>query len=147
MPAQRTLWMLATVALLRSAGLRWPPPLVLLAAAVVVTLFDPWALLQPGFWLSFVAVALLMVAEPVGAMPAAAAWLRGAAPRRLRTQVVASIGLAPLTLVFFQQVSLVGFVANLLAIPLVTLADRAAGAGRHRAARRCGPWPARWCRR
>ena len=39
----------------------------------------------------------------------------------LRTQVVASVGLAPLTLVFFQQLSLVGFVANLLAIPLVTL--------------------------
>jgi competence protein ComEC len=35
---------------------------------------------------------------------------------------VASVGLAPLSLVFFQQVSLVGFVANLLAIPLVTLA-------------------------
>jgi competence protein ComEC len=40
----------------------------------------------------------------------------------LRTQVVASIGLAPLSMVFFQQVSLVGFVANLVAIPLVTLA-------------------------
>ena len=40
----------------------------------------------------------------------------------LRTQLVASLGLAPLSLVFFQQVSLVGFVANLVAIPLVTLA-------------------------
>jgi competence protein ComEC len=55
-PAQRTVWMLATVVLLRTAGLRWPAPLVLLAAGVVVTLLDPWALLQPGFWLSFVAV-------------------------------------------------------------------------------------------
>jgi competence protein ComEC len=34
---------------------------------------------------------------------------------------VATLGLAPLALVFFQQVSLVGFVANLVAIPLVTL--------------------------
>ena len=39
----------------------------------------------------------------------------------LRTQVVATLGLAPLTLVFFQQLSVVGFVANLVAIPLVTL--------------------------
>jgi competence protein ComEC len=118
-PAQRTLWMLATVALLRSTGLHWPAPLVLLAAAAVVTLFDPWALMQPGFWLSFVAVALLMVAEP------AAAGGRGVLPalrRGLHTQAVASIGLAPLSMVFFQQVSLVGFIANLLAIPLVTLA-------------------------
>lgn len=124
-PAQRTVWMIAVVVLLRSAGLRWPLPLVLLAAALAVTLADPWALLQPGFWLSFVAVALLMAAEP--AQPAAeprAGWrerawvlLRGG----LRTQVVATVGLAPLSLLFFQQVSVVGFVANLLAIPLVTL--------------------------
>ena len=39
----------------------------------------------------------------------------------LRTQVIATLGLTPLTLVFFQQVSLVGFLANLVAIPLVTL--------------------------
>jgi competence protein ComEC len=39
----------------------------------------------------------------------------------LRAQLIATLGLAPLTLVFFQQVSLVGFAANLIAIPLVTL--------------------------
>jgi competence protein ComEC len=32
------------------------------------------------------------------------------------------VGLAPLSMVFFQQISIVGFVANLVAIPLVTLA-------------------------
>lgn len=124
-PAQRTVWMLATVALLRQAGVRWPLPAVLLAAATVVTLADPWALLQPGFWLSFVAVALLAAAEPVSPPPAPAphwrartlALLRGG----LRSQAVATVGLAPLSMVFFQQLSLVGFVANLVAIPLVTL--------------------------
>jgi competence protein ComEC len=39
----------------------------------------------------------------------------------VRTQVVATVALTPLTLVFFQQISLVGLVANLVAIPLVTL--------------------------
>ncbi len=126
-PAQRTVWMLATAALLRSAGAAWPWPLVLLAAGVVVSVADPWAMLQPGFWLSFVAVGLLMASEPVtGRAPhAAEGWrhrssaaVRGA----LRTQLVATVGLAPLTLVLFGQVSVVGFVANLVAIPLVTLA-------------------------
>jgi competence protein ComEC len=126
-PAQRTLWMLATVALLRTAGILWPAPLVLLAAAALVTLLDPWAVMQPGFWLSFVAVGLLMGSEPVAgrhlaAVAGRARQLVQALQRGLRTQAVASIGLAPLSLVFFQQVSLVGFVANLLAIPLVTLA-------------------------
>ena len=36
-PAQRTVFMLALLVVLRSAGVRWPWPLVLLAAAVVVT--------------------------------------------------------------------------------------------------------------
>ncbi len=131
-PAQRTVGMIALVAVVRSAGLRWPLHAVLLAVAVAVSVADPWALLQPGFWLSFVAVALLVASEPVTRLPTA----DGAAPGRwrqaldgvwralrsgLRTQAVATAGLAPLTLVFFQQLSLVGFVANLVAIPVVTV--------------------------
>lgn len=124
-PAQRTVGMIAVVVALRSAGLRWPLPAVLLSAALAVTVGDPWAMLQPGFWLSFVAVALLVAAEPAQRLaPAATRWRARAAQALrdgLRTQAVATVGLAPLTLVFFQQISIVGFVANLLAIPLVTL--------------------------
>ncbi len=171
-PAQRTVLMLAATAFLRSVGLNWPASLVALAAMVPVTLLDPWALLQPGFWLSFAAVGLLMVSEPArGAAGARArdagtgaghganadaaddasrvrssneaprpsrSWQTGllrfeSGLRRLgqgiaselrggvRAQVIASIGLAPLTLVAFQQVSLVGLLANLVAEPWVTL--------------------------
>ncbi len=121
-PAQRTVWMLATAALLHGLGLRWPWPLVLLAVACIVTLVDPWALLSAGFWLSFAAVGLLLVAS----RPQARAASRGAAfaqllRQGLRTQAVATLGLAPLAIILFQQVSLVGFVANLAAIPAVTL--------------------------
>ena len=133
-PSQRTIWMLATITLLQALGVRWPWALVLLAAAVVVTVLDPWALLQVGFWLSFVAVGLLMASSAPNDSPAPAdgavkpeGW-RGWPPRlwatargALRTQFVATLGLTPLTLVFFQQVSVVGFAANLVAIPLVTL--------------------------
>ena len=124
-PAQRTVWMLATAALLASLGVRWPWPLVLLAVALVVTAIDPWALLQPGFWLSFAAVGLLMASAPVQQAAPSTLSRRQAFTQTLRhglrTQVVATLGLAPLTLVFFQQLSLVGFVANLVAIPLITL--------------------------
>ena len=130
-PAQRTVWMLAVVVGLRSLGLRWPVPAVLLAAAVVVTALDPWALLQPGFWLSFMAVGLLMASEPVACGPMRPAAAGGLPPwalrlwatvrRGLRTQLIATVGLAPLSMLFFQQVSVVGFLANLVAIPLVTL--------------------------
>jgi competence protein ComEC len=125
-PAQRTVWMIGTVVVLRSLGARWPLPAVLLAAAMVVVLGDPWALLQPGFWLSFVAVALLAVSEPVqqrATSAPAGRWVKLGHVMRagVRTQIVATLALAPLSLIFFQQVSLVGLLANLLAIPLVTL--------------------------
>ena len=139
-PAQRTVVMLAAAALLRSAGLNWPASLVALAAMVPVTLLDPWALLQPGFWLSFAAVGLLMATEPARASAGSGADAgssanagAGAGVRRLgghvaeqlrgglRAQIVASLGLAPLTLVAFQQVSLVGLPANLVAEPWITL--------------------------
>ncbi|ROZ61419.1 DNA internalization-related competence protein ComEC/Rec2 [Ramlibacter sp. WS9] len=123
-PAQRTVWMLATVGLLRLSGRRWPWPQVwLLACAVVVTL-DPWALLQAGFWLSFVAVGVLFATdagEPseskTGRWAQAASRLLAA----LREQWVITLALAPLTLLLFGQVSVVGLLANALAIPWVTL--------------------------
>ena len=131
-PSQRTIWMLAVVTLSQTLGVRWPWMLVLLLAGVVVTAIDPWALMQAGFWLSFVAVGLLMASssrasDGEDAQVVSSGW-RGwpnrawAAVRAdLRTQVIATIGLTPLTLVFFQQVSVVGFAANLIAIPLITL--------------------------
>ncbi|HET7527148.1 MAG TPA: DNA internalization-related competence protein ComEC/Rec2, partial [Burkholderiaceae bacterium] len=119
-PAQRTLLMLAAAVALRVSGMRWPSPLVLIAAAAMVAVFDPWALLQAGFWLSFAAVGLLMASDPMQQQATArGAWMRLRAA--LRTQAVATLGLAPLSLAFFQQVSLVGFVANLVAIPWITL--------------------------
>jgi len=119
-PAQRTLLMLAAVVVLRSIGLRWPWPLVLLGVAAWVVALDPWALLQAGFWLSFAAVGLLMAHDPLQASAApGGAWPRLRAA--LHTQVVATLGLAPLSLVFFQQLSLVGLLANLVAIPWITL--------------------------
>ncbi len=119
-PAQRTVWMLATVGLLRLAGRRWPwPPVWLLACAVVVSI-DPWALLQAGFWLSFVAVGVLFATD--SGAPHAAPMRAGARfALMLREQWVVTLALTPLGLLLFGQVSLVGLVANLLAIPWVTL--------------------------
>lgn len=120
-PAQRTVVMMAVVALLRLGARRWPWPLVLLLAAMLVTLLDPWALNQAGFWLSFAAVGLLMLSG--GEAPASpdSTWRQRAwrsMREVLRTQAIASVGLAPLSLVFFQQVSVVGLLANLVCIPL-----------------------------
>ncbi|MBB2488021.1 ComEC/Rec2 family competence protein, partial [Mitsuaria sp. WAJ17] len=115
-PAQRTVWMLLGLACLQQGAWRWPWPLSLLAAAWLVCLLDPWALCQAGFWLSFGAVALLM---SQGRRPQATGW-RSRLGGLLREQGVVTLGLAPLTLILFQQLSLVSLLANLLAIPLVS---------------------------
>lgn len=136
-PAQRTVWMLAMVTLLRLSARQWPISVVWLGAAVLVLTLDPWAALQPGFWLSFVAVGVLWASAPLPGAPKQGAgtglvhkhphrhgeWaaLRTWALALLREQWVVSLALAPLGLLFFGQVSLVGLLANLLAIPWVTL--------------------------
>ncbi|WP_409574624.1 DNA internalization-related competence protein ComEC/Rec2 [Variovorax sp. KBS0712] len=119
-PSQRTVWMLAAVALLRLTGRRWPWPHVWLLTAAVVVAADPWALLQAGFWLSFVAVAVLFAsatAVPGGGRVGALTRLG----RFFREQWMITLALTPLSLLLFQQVSAVGLVANALAIPWVTL--------------------------
>ncbi|MEY4268008.1 MAG: hypothetical protein RIS90_2543 [Pseudomonadota bacterium] len=129
-PAQRTVLMLATVALLRLSGKRWPWPVVWLLALALVVAADPWALLQAGFWLSFVAVGVLFASgEPPqgrsapseGSAAHAVASLGVNLSAMLREQWVITLALTPLTLLLFGQVSLVGLLANALAIPWVTL--------------------------
>ncbi|MGI4776712.1 MAG: DNA internalization-related competence protein ComEC/Rec2 [Janthinobacterium lividum] len=119
-PSQRTVWMLATVALLRLSGRRWPWPFVWLLTFSVVVAVDPWALMQAGFWLSFVAVAALFATDAAQAGMSQKGW-RQHALRTAREQGVVTLALTPLTLLLFQQVSAVGLVANALAIPWVTL--------------------------
>ena len=116
-PAQRTFFMLAVVALGLCTG-RATRPFHLLAVALwVVVAFDPWAVTAAGFWLSFGAVAFLMLALPTHETPTHwHAHLRTG----IRTQLVVTLGLLPLTLIFFQQASVVSPLANALAIPLVS---------------------------
>jgi competence protein ComEC len=119
-PAQRTILMLATVTLLHLTARRWPWPQLWLLTAVVVLAADPWALLQPGFWLSFVAVGVLFAGAGHETLDTPRTW-RARAWGLLREQWLITLALAPLSLLLFGQVSLVGFVANLMAIPWVTL--------------------------
>ena len=119
-PAQRTVLMLAVVALLKLAGLRWPWRMTWLLACAVVLAVDPWAMLQAGFWQSFVAVGILFAtdSETDGDSPRRA---RFSLRRLVRDQTVVTVALTPLSMLMFGQVSAVGLLANLVAIPLVTL--------------------------
>lgn len=124
-PAQRTLYMLSVVAAALWLGRLTSVSHVLCLALGVVVLLDPWAVLQPGFWLSFAAVAVILyttVGRPSASTqpqsPASRVWatLQTAA----RVQWAVTLGLVPLTMLLFSQVSLVSPIANAIAIPLVS---------------------------
>ncbi|KQV80812.1 competence protein ComEC [Massilia sp. Root351] len=163
-PAQRTLYMLAVIAVALWSDRLTSVTHVLCLAAGVVVLLDPWAVMWPGFWLSFGAVAAIlyatvgrtethhlsgdMVALGVGAAIAGAAGSgtrpHGAAPAQqhrpprrqpltrrqrwmadlklaARVQYAVTVGLVPLTMLLFAQVSVVSPLANAVAIPVVSL--------------------------
>ena len=131
-PAQRTLLMLgvATVALWSN---RTPAVSQILSLSLMaVLLLDPWSVLWPGFWLSFVAIACILFASAgrgrtagvrrsgmrTDMMASSMSSLRSAAT----TQWVVTVGLLPVSIAWFAQISLVGPLANAIAIPLISFA-------------------------
>lgn len=126
-PAQRTLLMLSTVAIARLTDRNVPASLSLCWAAAVVAVVDPWAVMSGGFWLSFSAVAIIFMAAQMALdgrrhRESERWWTRtqrgftGAT----RIQLAVTFGLLPLTLLLFQQTSVVSTAANGLAIPVVS---------------------------
>ena len=125
-PAQRTLAMLAVSALGLWIGRPGSGALVWSWALVAVLAWDPWAVLAPGFWLSFFAVGLLIyIGSGRIASALAPRWPARAAGNVVeaaRAQWTITVGLVPLSLALFQQVSFIGPLANALAIPVVSFA-------------------------
>lgn len=133
-PALRTVAMLVVAALALWSGRATPLSVVLAWAAGIAVGIDPWAVMSPGFWLSFGAVAVIFLhaRDPEDQQAAQGprctrgergrmARLRAGVVKAARTQWAVTIGLVPLTLLLFGQVSLVSCVANAVAIPVVSL--------------------------
>ncbi|WP_233161372.1 MULTISPECIES: DNA internalization-related competence protein ComEC/Rec2 [unclassified Achromobacter] len=135
LPAQRTFFMLAVAVVAWLLRLPLSPGRVLVLAAAVVTLIDPWAPLAAGFWLSFGAVAVLMACSAgvlrrpaARAVPLPGGILHGALRRYgarflagSRLQLTINIALAPVLAVLTQQLSLAAPLANAFAIPAISL--------------------------
>jgi competence protein ComEC len=83
----------------------------LFRAVWVVLLWDPCVVQSGGFWLSFMAVFVLIYARYA---PDLGRWAQ-----HFEAQWVCLIGLLPLSILYFHQISLVSVVANLIAIPVV----------------------------
>jgi competence protein ComEC len=114
-PVQRACVMLGLVLLwrlrFRHLGVVWP----FLIAVNIVLIAEPLISLRPGFWLSFVAVAILMLI--FGGRLGAWSWLQSWS----RAQWLIALGLLPVLLALNLPVSLSGPLVNLLAVPWVSI--------------------------
>ena len=114
-PTQRALVMLAVVMGGVFLNRRSAPSVLLAVALLAVLLADPLAVMAPGFWLSFAAVAVILYALT-------GTHAESRTQRLLafgRVQWVVALGLLPLLIFLFGQTSLLGPLANLVAIPVV----------------------------
>jgi len=114
LPTQRALIMLAAGALAMMMGREILTSRVLLIALFSVLIFDPWAVLSPGFWLSFGAVAIIVLVVAGRLRPP------GKLAASVRVQLAITLALMPLLLSAFHGFSLVSPLANAIAIPLVS---------------------------
>ena len=114
-PAQRTFVMLAVSAACVLMDRHGSASRVLALAALAVLLLDPWAILSPGFWLSFGAVASIFY------VMALRAGRQGKLHGAVMEQVAVTFVMLPMLVALFQEVSIVSPIANAFAIPAVSL--------------------------
>ncbi|HFD92230.1 MAG TPA: DNA internalization-related competence protein ComEC/Rec2, partial [Gammaproteobacteria bacterium] len=114
-PTRRALIMVAVAMGVVLLQLRWRRSDALVLALWGVLLWDPLSVMEAGFWLSFAAVAVILYAMGGQGERRRHWWRRG------RLHGAVALGLAPLSLLFFQQQPLLAPVANLVAVPWVSL--------------------------
>lgn len=114
-PTQRALVMVAVVMLAVLLQRQTRPSSMLALAMILVLGIDPLAVLSPGFWLSFGAVAVILYGMS-GRLAMRSAWWKWG-----RVQWLVAVGLFPALVLLFQKASIVAPLANLLAVPWVSL--------------------------
>ncbi|MCF6336797.1 MAG: DNA internalization-related competence protein ComEC/Rec2 [Gammaproteobacteria bacterium] len=114
-PTQRALVMVAVVMLAIIVQRHTRPSHLLALALLLVLMIDPLAVMSAGFWLSFGAVATIVYGMS-GRLSMNSYWWRWG-----RVQWLVTVSLFPALLLLFQQASVVAPLANLLAVPWVSL--------------------------
>lgn len=140
-PAQRTFWMLLLLTLSKQLLVNFSAYRLLAWVALGMIWLEPTAVGQAGFWLSFVAVVLLLkFSETIGAVSAIeikdVSQLLAPTARSdvlsgfvkiishqfkalLKLQIWLFIWMLPIVVWFFGKVSVIGILVNLLAVPFL----------------------------
>ncbi|MBH0075884.1 DNA internalization-related competence protein ComEC/Rec2 [Pseudoalteromonas sp. SWYJ118] len=96
--------------------LRWRS---ILFALVIVLIVNPFNLLNPGLYFSFLAVAIIFTV--INKLPILNTRIKNKVISLFVIQIALFIGLLPLSLYFFNGVSIAGLIINLIAIPLLSI--------------------------
>jgi competence protein ComEC len=114
-PTQRAVTLLAVVmaALILNRTAR--PGYTLAVVVLAVLSWNAAAAPSEGFWLVFAAVAIIFYSLRGRFMP------KRQGSRAFQLQWMLALGLAPLTLLFFQRLSLISPIANLIEVPWIGL--------------------------
>ena len=122
LPTQRALVMLNLYWFSRLVGIKLSAKRLILITLFVLLIISPFSLLTASFWLSFYAVAIIFVT-----LWRFKSWLHnGSAFWRFCKgifiiQVALTLMLMPITALFFQQISLLSFAANIVAVPWMSI--------------------------
>ena len=121
-PTQRALVMLLLLLGSQLLLINMQPRRQLAVAFIVLLLWDPMAVISPGFWLSFTAVAAIFMVLQADNTKRPEQYSRSQLLDKMR-QLIAlqwhiSLALVPLQVFYFSQVSLLAPLINLVLIPL-----------------------------
>ena len=113
-PTQRALVMLSVWMLSVILQRNTKPYNTLALSLFAVLAYDPLAVLSVGFWLSYLAVGLIVyvISGRLGK--------HNTVIEMLKINAATSLGLSPLLLIYFQQISVISPIANFIAVPLIS---------------------------
>ncbi len=114
-PTQRALAMLSVFLGLRLIHRQTGATHIIALALLAVLLLDPFAVLAPGFWLSFTAFAVILYGMNAR-LNACGLWWRWG-----RVQLLVTLGLVPMLIFWFGQLPLLSLPANIIAVPWVSI--------------------------
>lgn len=120
-PALRTVLMLICVGLCRWWLVEWSAWRILAVVGLALAVFDPFVLWQAGFWLSFVAVGLLMSYDDKFHKNEGLSLFVNAKHQLflfIKLQGFLFVAMLPISLLLFGKVSWFGLVINLFAVSL-----------------------------
>ena len=115
LPTQRALMMLCVIMLAQYWQRHIKKSQILAVALLSILLLDPLSVLSPGFWLSFLAVIVILIALS-GDSQQRHYWVEAG-----KIHIVTALGLLPVLALFFGYFSMLAPVANLVAVPIITL--------------------------